>query len=547
MECERVCELRAVFHGDSAEHLDVGAEVIIDFGQAGYGAHIHVEGYAPGASLPAARPGIHVVEMDEYASLEDALARASSVALSVATELSPAEEAHTLGQGPGSAVGLELGPGGKAVQTAGEDRIGVALCHCGDSISSVVDFNQVTGELLQLPGVRSVRSIPQACTNEGANLIAAQIREDGLDRIVLAACRCCGLEQICFSCTERRVLCQLSLSSNPAASSGTAVEFVNIREHCAKVHRDEPAAATRKAADIISSGVARAAGPQQPSNEPRPVEGSVLVLGAGLRGLAAARDLKALGYSVAVVSDPGIEGSEQQDPEYIEGRAALVKNLEAQGIHIMPWPQDLALEGAPGGYVAVARNGSQVNRIRAGALILDIQEGQGGIHPAFSGISADNLLGRIISKETNRERLAGPDSAALRGLTIKETAGVFVMPPDEYEPPEDQVIRGSATAARASAYLRRGTISPRAIAVEIDRKLCRGCGECAAICSFIELKGSDDDGAYACVDKALCLGCGACVAHCPAGAIIQPSQTDGQLAATLEALLGKHARGVGAK
>jgi len=443
---------------------------------------------------------------------------------------------------------LEPKPGREKTEAAREARIGVTLCQCGGSISSVVDFEESAAVLRKIPGVVSVLIIPQACNREGADSIAAQAADSKLDRMVLAACRCCGLEQICFSCTEKRVLCQLNLSQGLASSQGVPMEFVNIREQSAKVHRDEPAAATRNAIDVIASGVARAMSPLPESQGVRPVEGSVLILGAGLRGLAAARAVKTQGYSVAMISGPRPHGSlEQQDLEHQESSDALVRSLEAQGIHIMPWPRDLELDGSPGSFVAVARTGSQANRIRAGALIIDLGDQAGEIPPSAGGIPEDSFLGRILARGTNPENIAGAGSSGLRGVTIRETAGIFIMSPDEEESAQERITKGSASAARAAVYLRQGAVSPRGTAVAIDARRCRGCGECAAVCSFIELKGRDNGPAYACVDKALCLGCGACVARCPSGAISQAIQSNEQLASTLEALLGKYTGAVGAK
>lgn len=547
MECERVCELNAVFHRDSEEHVEVSAEVILDFTAAADGT---------GEALPvhtlAAQPhaGIYTIEMDEDAGVEGELATASSAALTAAAELIPKGAAQP--QSRGNAViadsQLKPQPGREEAGAAREARIGVTLCQCGGSISSVVDFEESAAVLRKIPGVVSVVSIPQACNREGADSIAAQAADSKLDRMVLAACRCCGLEQICFSCTERRVLCQLNLSQGLDSSHGVPMEFINIREQCAKVHRDEPADATRVAIDVIASGVARAMGPLPQSQDERPIEEGVLILGAGLRGLAAAKAVKTQGYSVALISGPRPDGfKEQQDRELQESRDALVKSLEAQGIHAMPWPRDLALDGSPGSFVAVAKTGSQADRIKAGALIIDLGEQAGEILPSAGDIPEDSFLGRILARGTNPESIAGAGSSELRGVTIRETAGIFIMPPDEEETAPVRITKGSASAARAVVYLGRGVVSPRGTAVSIDARRCRGCGECAAVCSFIELKGRDNGPAYACVDEALCLGCGACVARCPTGAISQAVQSYEQLASTLEALLGRYSGAVGAK
>ena len=125
----------------------------------------------------------------------------------------------------------------------------------------------------------------------------------------------------------------------------------------------------------------------------------------------------------------------------------------------------------------------------------------------------------------------------LREMTIKETAGIFLLPPDGAELPNDRTLRGLATAARVSTYLGQASISPRAMAVNIDNRLCRGCGNCADICPYIEMRQHEDGTMCAYIDKALCLGCGVCVTSCAVGAITQPLQSDKQIISTLRSLL----------
>jgi heterodisulfide reductase subunit A-like polyferredoxin len=274
------------------------------------------------------------------------------------------------------------------------------------------------------------------------------------------------------------------------------------------------------------------------ADEERIVEGSVLVVGSGLRGLAAAKDMETLGYSVVLVSGPELDGAAgEQGSQCRERRAELTKQLGEQGIHIRPWPQVLELNGSPGSYEVVLRYRSEVSHVKAGAVILDLGELEGEVPPTAEAFHRGNLLGRILAQKSCEDSLVGVDS--LRGPAIKETAGIFVLSPDRVEIPEEQVIMGMAAAARASAYLGQGVLSPRASAVTIDNELCRGCGDCVAICPYIEMRVRDDGMACAYVDRALCLGCGACIARCPTGAIKQALQSGEHIISTLEYLLEK--------
>lgn len=135
----------------------------------------------------------------------------------------------------------------------GEPRIGVFVCHCGGQIGEVIDLTEVCREASRLLGVVHTQEIPYACLVEGAESIDRAIAAHNLNRAVLAACSCCSLDQICYSCSYQRVRCKVNLLRSPAF-----FEFVNIREHCALVHADEPERATEKASDLVASAVARA-------------------------------------------------------------------------------------------------------------------------------------------------------------------------------------------------------------------------------------------------------------------------------------------------
>lgn len=72
---------------------------------------------------------------------------------------------------------------------------------------------------------------------------------------MVAGCACCNLGQICYSCSDRRIECKTNLLDG----AGAYYDFVNIREHCAWVHRARPEAAAVKAAALIRAALARAA------------------------------------------------------------------------------------------------------------------------------------------------------------------------------------------------------------------------------------------------------------------------------------------------
>ncbi len=116
-----------------------------------------------------------------------------------------------------------------------------------------------------------------------------------LDHLVLAACACCSLDQVCYSCTYQRIRCKQNLGlfdpgqfkQSPdavaAAENGWPLmtEFVNIREQCAWVHLNDPPAATAKATALISAAVAKMRIASSKAIEAPAIERSVLIVGRG--------------------------------------------------------------------------------------------------------------------------------------------------------------------------------------------------------------------------------------------------------------------------
>ncbi len=67
-------------------------------------------------------------------------------------------------------------------------RVGVYTCRCGGNIGDVVNVEQVAGALRKLPNVVVTRTDMSLCSDAGQALIDEDIREHGVNRIVVGAC-----------------------------------------------------------------------------------------------------------------------------------------------------------------------------------------------------------------------------------------------------------------------------------------------------------------------------------------------------------------------
>jgi heterodisulfide reductase subunit A len=177
-----------------------------------------------------------------------------------------------------------------------ETRIGVYVCECGVNISATVDVEEVTRMAASLPGVAIARQYKYMCSEPGQQMIQDDIRESGLNRIVVASCTPRMHEP-----TFQRTLAGADL--NPYL-----FEMANIREHVSWVISDREAA-TEKAKRIVRAAVARVAHHSELEPRHEPVTTNALVVGGGIAGIQAALSIAEAGYHVYLVErEPSIGG-----------------------------------------------------------------------------------------------------------------------------------------------------------------------------------------------------------------------------------------------
>ena len=69
-----------------------------------------------------------------------------------------------------------------------EPKIGVYICHCGSNIAGTVDVEQVANFAKGLPSVALAREYKFMCSDPGQELIKNDIKEQGINRVVVASC-----------------------------------------------------------------------------------------------------------------------------------------------------------------------------------------------------------------------------------------------------------------------------------------------------------------------------------------------------------------------
>ncbi len=168
-------------------------------------------------------------------------------------------------------------------------RLGVYTCHCGGNIGHVVQCERVAEIIGRMPDVVVARTDPSFCSDAGQAIIEQDIKELGINRVVIGACTPSLHEQ-----TFRNAVTRAGL--NPYL-----YQHVGIREQDSWVHSKDPEGATEKAVHLMAAGVAKARllTPLEPIR--LSAEKRALVIGAGIAGLRCALDVARQGIRVTLV------------------------------------------------------------------------------------------------------------------------------------------------------------------------------------------------------------------------------------------------------
>ncbi|KZX11666.1 CoB--CoM heterodisulfide reductase iron-sulfur subunit A family protein [Methanobrevibacter curvatus] len=178
-----------------------------------------------------------------------------------------------------------------------EPKIGVYVCHCGINIGGVVDVPAVAEYAKTLPNVVIAKDYKYYCSDPGQQVIQDDIKEYGLNRIVVAAC-----SPRLHEATFRRCVREAGLNQ-------FLFEFANLREQDSWVHMQEPENATNKAKDLTRMAIAKARLLEPLDASTVSVENKAMVIGGGVAGIQSALDLADMGFKTYLIErNPTIGG-----------------------------------------------------------------------------------------------------------------------------------------------------------------------------------------------------------------------------------------------
>ena len=177
-------------------------------------------------------------------------------------------------------------------------RTGVFICRCGTNIAGVVDVPSVVAFARKLPGVVFAEENMFSCSQDTQEKMAQVIKENRLNRMVVAAC----------TPKTHEPLFQETVTN--AGINKYLFEMANIRNQCSWVHATDPDKATEKAKDLVRMAVAKV-GLLEPLAEPiLEINQSALIIGGGIAGMAAAKTLSGQGYHTYLIEKNGSLGGQ---------------------------------------------------------------------------------------------------------------------------------------------------------------------------------------------------------------------------------------------
>ena len=310
-------------------------------------------------------------------------------------------------------------------------KIGVYICHCGGNISDYVDVAKVRDAVKDIQGVEISVDTMFACADSSQKQIYNDIKENGLDGLVVASCSP-KLHYPTFSAVAER-----------AGLNKYNYVHANIREQVSWAHSDNKIGATEKAIQTVKAAIA---GVQQSiALEPIKIKSQkiIAVLGAGVAGMRAAKELADLGIKVYLIEREHFVGGRVSQLDYLCGVEETGKELVTRLYETIHKHENITLfTGAE-----VIEKGGSIGNFKIKVKITP----------------------RYIKKECNREEL-------------KKTI--------ELCPVEVDDDFNFKITKRKAIYKNYPSEYPQIPAIDI--KNCTRCGECEKVCSSIDFSQKEE-------------------------------------------------------
>ena len=175
------------------------------------------------------------------------------------------------------------------------DKLAVFLCRCGSNIADTIDIDSLR-EKYESDGIPVVEVDDHLCSEQGVYDLIEKVKKSKTKHVVIAGCSPL-LHRELFSDAMRE-----------AGIDPGHLHMANIREQCSWVHYDNPVIATKKAAAIIDTGIAKVRDSNPILTYGLPITQSVMIVGGGVAGITSALELADSGIETVIVVREGFLG-----------------------------------------------------------------------------------------------------------------------------------------------------------------------------------------------------------------------------------------------
>jgi len=271
----------------------------------------------------------------------------------------------TLAESRGSMVQIKETP--VEIDVRGEPpRIGVFVCNCGTNIAGFLEVPEVVEYAKTLPNVVFTEDNLFSCSQDTQEQITQIIKEQKLNRVVVAAC----------SPRTHEGLFQETVLN--AGINKYLFEMANIRNQCSWVHSSEREEATQKAKDLLRMAVSKVSLLQPLSDPEIEMNQSALVIGGGLSGISAARNLAQQGYFTYLVEKSQALGGQAlnlhatwQGEDVQQNLTRLISDIESDpNVNILTNTEVKKADGFVGNFQTIVETAGKEQVIEHGVAII---------------------------------------------------------------------------------------------------------------------------------------------------------------------------------
>jgi NADPH-dependent glutamate synthase beta subunit-like oxidoreductase len=398
--------------------------------------------------------------------------------------------------GEARAPGAAAGSAGRAFRRPPEN-VGVVLCTCASNMEGRLE--PLAEYALSQHRVVHSEIVSALCSDRAVQKLVRTVLEKNLDRLVLASCACCSIDQICEGCSYSRV--RMKKQILPALPlSREAVEMINIKEQWGFVHPDNTPGAISKGCDLLSLALTRVMNVERPETVLLDLPKRVLIAGADIVGLEAALLLESLGYDVRVLDDrdaPAVGVSSNAERE--DSVCSRIERLRRSRVAVSTGARILGVTGLPGRYIVSWQEESG----RADFVNLLSSEAGAVLWDSSTGVAAGTFAPTACK---------APDPCFLWGFFKARTRRDLGTPWN--------VSQAQYLAGAVDAFLSKGVLSSLSGRFSIDPAHCRDCRKCIETCPHgVPSPGDPAQPQRSHIPETLCRACGICAPACPTSSI----------------------------